>query len=200
MAKKGKKENIIVGLDVGTTKISAIVGEVNDNGVEIIGIGTQPSRGMRKGVVINIDATVESIRKAVEEAELMAGAQITSVYCAIAGSHIRGFNSHGIVAVKNREVQESDVKRVLDAARAVAIPMDREVLHVLPQEYIVDEQDGIMEPLGMSGVRLEAKVHIVTGRRHLHAEHHPLLQPDRAGGQRHRAGAAGRQRSGADPR
>jgi len=162
MAKKGKKENIIVGLDVGTTKISAIVGEVNDNGVEIIGIGTQPSRGMRKGVVINIDATVESIRKAVEEAELMAGAQITSVYCAIAGSHIRGFNSHGIVAVKNREVQESDVKRVLDAARAVAIPMDREVLHVLPQEYIVDEQDGIMEPLGMSGVRLEAKVHIVT--------------------------------------
>ena len=162
MAKKGKRENIIVGLDVGTTKISAIVGEVNDNGVEIIGIGTQPSRGMRKGVVINIDATVESIRKAVEEAELMAGAQITSVYCAIAGSHIRGFNSHGIVAVKNREVQESDVKRVLDAARAVAIPMDREVLHVLPQEYIVDEQDGIMEPLGMSGVRLEAKVHIVT--------------------------------------
>ena len=162
MAKKGKRENIIVGLDVGTTKISAIVGEVNDNGVEIIGIGTQPSRGMRKGVVINIDATVESIRKAVDEAELMAGAQITSVYCAIAGSHIRGFNSHGIVAVKNREVQESDVKRVLDAARAVAIPMDREVLHVLPQEYIVDEQDGIMEPLGMSGVRLEAKVHIVT--------------------------------------
>ena len=162
MAKKGKRENIIVGVDVGTTKISAIVGEVNDNGVEIIGIGTQPSRGMRKGVVINIDATVESIRKAVDEAELMAGAQITSVYCAIAGSHIRGFNSHGIVAVKNREVQESDVKRVLDAARAVAIPMDREVLHVLPQEYIVDEQDGIMEPLGMSGVRLEAKVHIVT--------------------------------------
>jgi len=162
VAKKGKRENIIVGLDVGTTKISAIVGEVNDNGVEIIGIGTQPSRGMRKGVVINIDATVESIRKAVDEAELMAGAQITSVYCAIAGSHIRGFNSHGIVAVKNREVQESDVKRVLDAARAVAIPMDREVLHVLPQEYIVDEQDGIMEPLGMSGVRLEAKVHIVT--------------------------------------
>lgn len=162
MAKKGKKENTIVGLDIGTTKISAIVGEVNDNGVEIIGIGTQPSRGMRKGVVINIDATVDSIRKAVEEAELMAGAQITSVYCAIAGSHIRGFNSHGIVAVKNREVQESDVKRVLDAARAVAIPMDREVLHVLPQEYIVDEQDGIMEPLGMSGVRLEAKVHIVT--------------------------------------
>jgi cell division protein FtsA len=162
MAKKNKKENIVVGLDIGTTKISAIVGEANESGVEIIGIGTQPSRGMRKGVVINIDATVESIRKAVEEAELMAGVQITSVYCAIAGGHIRGFNSHGIVAVKNREVQESDVKRVLDAARAVAIPMDREVLHVLPQEYIVDEQDGIMEPLGMSGVRLEAKVHIVT--------------------------------------
>jgi cell division protein FtsA len=162
MGKKGKRENIIAGLDIGTTKTCAIIGEVTEAGVDIIGIGTQPSRGLRKGVVINIDATVESIRKAVEEAELMAGAEISSVYCGISGSHIRGFNSHGIVAVKSREVGESDVKRVIDAARAVAIPLDREVLHVLPQEFIVDDQDGIMEPLGMSGVRLEAKVHIVT--------------------------------------
>ena len=163
MGKKGKRENIVVGLDIGTTKICAIVAEVSDGGVDIVGIGTHPSKGLRKGVVINIDATVESIRKAVEEAELMAGVEINSVYCGIAGSHIRGFNSHGIVAVKNREVSESDMKRVIDAARAVAIPMDREIIHVLPQEFIVDEQDGIMEPLGMSGVRLEAKVHIVTG-------------------------------------
>lgn len=162
MSKKGKRENLIFGLDIGTTKVCAIVGEVGEDGVDIVGIGTHPSKGLRKGVVINIDATVESIRKAVEEAELMAGVEITSVYCGIAGGHIKGFNSHGIVAVKNREVSQSDVKRVLDAARAVAIPMDREVLHVLPQEFIVDEQDGIMEPLGMSGVRLEAKVHIVT--------------------------------------
>lgn len=163
MGKKGKRENIVVGLDIGTTKICAIVAEVSDGGVDIVGIGTHPSKGLRKGVVINIDATVESIRKAVEEAELMAGVEINSVYCGITGSHIRGFNSHGIVAVKNREVSESDMKRVIDAARAVAIPMDREIIHVLPQEFIVDEQDGIMEPLGMSGVRLEAKVHIVTG-------------------------------------
>jgi cell division protein FtsA len=163
MGKKGRRENIIVGLDIGTTKICAIVGEVTDSGVDIVGIGTHPSKGLRKGVVINIDATVDSIRKAVEEAELMAGTAITSVYCGIAGSHIRGFNSHGVVAVKNREVTESDIRRVIDAARAVAIPLDREVIHVLPQEFIVDEQDGILEPLGMSGVRLEAKVHIVTG-------------------------------------
>jgi cell division protein FtsA len=163
MGKKGKRENMVVGLDIGTTKICAIVAEVSDGGVDIVGIGTHPSKGLRKGVVINIDATVESIRKAVEEAELMAGVEINSVYCGITGSHIRGFNSHGIVAVKNREVSESDMKRVIDAARAVAIPMDREIIHVLPQEFIVDEQDGIMEPLGMSGVRLEAKVHIVTG-------------------------------------
>jgi cell division protein FtsA len=163
MGKKGKRENIIVGLDIGTTKICAIVGEGTDTGVDIVGIGTHPSKGLRKGVVINIDATVESIRKAVEEAELMAGVEISSVFCGIAGSHIRGFNSHGVVAVKNREVAQNDIKRVIDAARAVAIPPDREVIHVLPQEFIVDEQDGIMEPLGMSGVRLEAKVHIVTG-------------------------------------
>ena len=158
-----KKGEIIVGLDIGTTKICAIVGEKTDTGIDIVGIGTSVSTGLRKGVVINIDSTVESIKKAVEEAELMAGVEINSVYCGIAGGHIKGFNSHGIVAVKEKEVKESDLRRVIDAAKAVAIPLDREVIHVIPQEYIIDEQDGIKEPLGMSGVRLEAKVHIVTG-------------------------------------
>ena len=158
------KPDIIVGLDIGTTKIAVIVAQRAVGGkVDIIGIGTHPSQGLRKGVVINIDATVASIRHAIEEAELMAGCQISAVYAGIAGSHIKGFNSHGIVAVKNKEVSPKDVERVIDAARAVAIPMDREILHILPQEYVVDEQDGIREPLGMSGVRLEAKVHIVTG-------------------------------------
>ncbi len=158
------RTDTIVGLDIGTTKVVTIVAQRGPGGrVDIIGIGTHPSRGLRKGVVINIEATVESVRQAVEEAELMAGCEITSVYAGIAGGHIKGFNSHGIVAVKNKEVSPRDVERVIDAARAVAIPMDREVLHILPQEYIVDEQDGIREPIGMSGVRLEAKVHIVTG-------------------------------------
>jgi len=156
--------NIVVGLDIGTTKVAVIVAQKCPGGrVDIIGIGTHPSRGLRKGVVINIEATVASIRHAVEEAELMAGCEISTVYAGIAGSHIKGFNSHGIVAVKNKEVTARDVERVIDAARAVAIPTDREILHILPQEYIVDEQDGIKEPVGMSGVRLEAKVHIVTG-------------------------------------
>ncbi len=158
-----KRDNLVVGLDIGTTKICAIVGEVTSDGLDVVGIGVHPSKGLRKGVVINIDATVQSIEKAVEEAELMAGCEIHTVYAGIAGGHIRGFNSHGIVAVKEKEVRSTDVERVLDAARAVAIPMDREVLHVLPQEFIVDEQDGIRDPVGMSGVRLEAKVHIVTG-------------------------------------
>src|SRR3982075_902006 len=157
-----KKGNIIVGLDIGTTKICCIVGEMTPDGIDIIGIGVQPSRGLRKGVVINIDATVASIRRAVEEAELMAGCEISSVYVGIAGGHIRGFNSQGVVAVKDKEVRQGDIARVLDAARAINIPQDREILHVLPQDYIIDEQDGIKEPLGMSGVRLEAKVHIVT--------------------------------------
>jgi cell division protein FtsA len=157
-----RKENLIVGLDIGTTKICAIVAEATEAGVDIVGIGTHPSRGLRKGVVVDIDATVDSIKHAVEEAELMADCEITSVYAGIAGGHIDGFNSHGIVAVKNREVTESDVRRVIDAAKAVAIPMDREVIHVIPQEFIIDDQDGIREPLGMSGVRLEAKIHIVT--------------------------------------
>ncbi len=157
------KENIIVGLDVGTTKICAVVGEVAGKDINVIGIGTHPSIGLRKGVVVNIESTVESIQKAVEEAELMAGCEISSVYAGIAGGHITGFNSRGIVAIKGPEVTNHDVDRVIDAARAVAIPMDREVIHVLPQEFIVDEQDGIQNPVGMSGVRLEAKIHIVTG-------------------------------------
>ena len=156
-------ENIVVGLDVGTTKICAVVGEVSGDGINIIGIGTHPSIGLRKGVVVNIESTVESIKKAIEEAELMAGCEISSVYAGIAGGHITGFNSHGIVAIKGPEVTKNDVERVIDAARAVAIPMDREVIHVLPQEYIVDEQTGIQNPIGMAGVRLEAKIHIVTG-------------------------------------
>jgi cell division protein FtsA len=159
-----KRENIVVGLDIGTTKICAVVGEVKENDqVDVIGIGTSPSRGLRKGVVVNIESTVESIKRAIEEAELMAGVQINSVYAGIAGGHIKGFNSRGVIAVKDREVNQSDVDRVIEAAKAVAIPLDREVLHVLPQEFIVDDQDGIKDPLGMSGVRLEAEVHIITG-------------------------------------
>jgi len=158
-----RQENIIVGLDVGTTKICAVVGEVQGNKINIIGIGTHPSIGLRKGVVVNIESTVESIQKAIEEAELMAGCEISSVYAGIAGGHITGFNSRGIVAIKGPEVTKNDVERVIDAARAVAIPMDREVIHVIPQEFIIDDQGGIQNPVGMSGVRLEAKIHIVTG-------------------------------------
>ena len=153
---------IVVGLDIGTTKIACIIGEVTPEGIDVIGIGSHPSKGMRKGVVINIDATINSIKKAVEEAELMAGCEVNTVHAGIAGGHVLGFNSHGIVAIKDKEVKSGDLDRVVDAARAVAIPMDRQLLHVIPQEYIIDEQDGIKEPLGMTGVRLEAKVHIVT--------------------------------------
>ena len=156
-------ENIIVGLDIGTTKICAVVGEVTGKDINIIGIGSHPSIGLRKGVVVNIESTVESIQKAVEEAELMAGCEISSVYAGIAGGHITGFNSRGIIAIKGPEVTQSDVDRVIEAARAVAIPMDREVIHVLPQEFIVDDEPGIQNPVGMAGVRLEAKIHIVTG-------------------------------------
>ena len=157
------REQLVVGLDIGTTKVCAIVGEMTENGIDIAGIGTHPSRGLRKGVVVNIESTVSSIKKAVEEAELMAGCEITSVYAGIAGGHIRGINSHGIVAIKDREVKPADVDRVIDAAQAIAIPLDRELIHVIPQEFIVDEQDGVRDPVGMSGVRLESKVHIVTG-------------------------------------
>ncbi len=159
----GRRENLIIGVDIGTTKICAIVGEVGEDGVDIVGIGTHPSKGLRKGVVVNIESTVDSIKRVIEEAELMAGCEISSVYTGIAGGHIKGFNSQGVIAIKEREVKESDIRRVVDAARAVAIPMDREVIHILPQEFIIDNQDGIKEPLGMSGIRLEAKVHIVTG-------------------------------------
>ncbi len=157
-----RQEELIVGLDIGTTKICAVVGEKTDRGIDIIGIGTHPSIGLRKGVVVNIESTVDSIKKAIEEAELMAGCEIRSVYTGIAGGHIKGFNSHGIIAVKGSEITENDIERVIDAAQAVAIPMDREVIHTLPQSYCVDEQEGIHNPLGMAGVRLEAKVHIVT--------------------------------------
>jgi cell division protein FtsA len=159
----GKKEEFIVGLDIGTTKICAIVGVPSATRLDIIGIGTHPSHGLRKGVVINIESTVQSIKRAVEEAELMAGCEISAVYTGIAGGHIKGLNSHGIVGVKSHEVTESDIRRVIDAASALQIPMDREVIHILPQEYIVDGQNGIRDPQGMSGVRLEVKVHIVTG-------------------------------------
>lgn len=158
-----KKTNVIVGLDLGTTKTCVIVGEITDQGIDIIGIGSYPSEGLRKGVVINIDSTVEAIKKAVDEAEHMSGCEISSVYAGIAGGHIKGQNSLGIVAVKGREVDEEDVQRAIEASKAIAIPTDREILHTLPQNFIVDDQDGIRDPVGMSGVRLEAKVHIVTG-------------------------------------
>ncbi|HEY7317669.1 MAG TPA: cell division protein FtsA [Candidatus Binatia bacterium] len=157
-----KKHSIVVGLDIGTSKVCAIVGEMTDRGVEIIGIGSHPSQGLRKGVVVNIESTVNSIQKAVEEAETMAGCEIHTVFTGLSGNHIKGFNSHGIVAVKSKEVCQRDLDRVIDAAKAVAIPTDREVLQILPQDYIIDDQDGIKQPLGMSGVRLEARVHIVT--------------------------------------
>lgn len=157
-----RNDEIVVGLDIGTTKIACIIGEVTDEGLDIIGIGSHPSKGLRKGVVINIDATINSIQRAVEEAELMAGCEVNRVHAGIAGGHIKGFNSRGIVAVKDKEVKQTDLARVVDAARAVAMPMDRKIIHVIPQEYIIDEQDGIKEPLGMTGVRLEANVHIVT--------------------------------------
>jgi len=163
MVKKTDK-NIIVGLDIGTSKVVAIVGEVkDDNTIEIIGLGSHPSRGLKKGVVVNIESTVQSIQRAVEEAELMAGVEIDSVYAGIAGSHVSSLNSHGIVAIKDREVTHADVERVIDAARAVPIPADQKILHILPQEFIIDNQEGIHDPVGMSGVRLEARVHMVTG-------------------------------------
>lgn len=156
-------ENLLVGLDIGTTKICAVVGEMLDDEINIIGVGSHPSTGLRKGSVVNIESTVDSIKKAVEEAELMADCNISSVYVGIAGNHIKGFNSHGIIAIKGREITEMDVERVIDAAKAVAIPPDREILHVISQEFIVDEMTSIQNPVGMTAVRLEAKIHIITG-------------------------------------
>lgn len=157
------QNRMIVGLDIGTSKVVAIVGEINPEGrLEIIGLGSHASKGLKKGVVVNIDSTVQSIQRAIEEAELMAGCQIQSVYAGIAGNHIRSMGSHGIVAIRDREVFQPDIDRVIDAAQAVAIPADQKILHILPQEFIIDSQEGVKEPLGMSGVRLEAKVHLVT--------------------------------------
>ncbi|MDR2124170.1 MAG: cell division protein FtsA [Desulfovibrio sp.] len=157
------KAPLIIGLDIGTTKICAVVGEAGEDGVDVVGIGTSPSTGLRKGVVVNIGETVKSVQKALEEAELMAGCSIRSVYAGIAGSHIKSINSNGVIAIQGGEVTQRDVDRALEAAGAVPIPMDREIIHTLPQEFIVDDQHGIIHPLGMSGVRLEVKVHIVTG-------------------------------------
>jgi len=155
---------MVVALDIGTSKVVALIGEVAASGeVEIIGIGKNPSHGMKKGVVVNIDSTIESIHRAIEEAELVAGVNVNSVFAGIAGSHISSLNSHGIVAIKDKEVTDADLERVMDAARAVAIPADQRILHVLPQEYVIDDQDGIRDPVGMAGVRLEARVHLVTG-------------------------------------
>ncbi len=164
--KRAPARDVIVGLDVGTTKICAIAAEVtHGDRLEVIGVGTAPSRGLRKGVVVNIDATVEAIRRAVEEAEQRAGVEISSVYAGVAGGHIRGINSRGVVAVsgKSREVNAVDIERALEAAKAINLPPDREIIHALPQAFVVDDQDGIREPLGMSGVRLEVEVHLVTG-------------------------------------
>ena len=161
MGRRG--HHIVVGLDIGTTKICAIIGDAKSDGiVDVIGVGTHPSRGLKKGVVVNIDSTVESIRQAIEDAQIMAGVEVGSVYVGIAGGHITGLNSTGIIAVKNQEITAREIDKVIDAARVVALPMDREVIHVLPQEFIVDDHDGILDPLGMSGVRMEARVHIVT--------------------------------------
>ena len=164
MAKKKPEKEILVALDIGTSKIAAIVGELNDEGeIEIIGYGTHPSYGLKRGVVVNIESTVQSIQHAVSDAEHMSGCEIHAVYTGIAGSHISSLNSHGIVAIRDREVTQADIDRVIDAAKAVAIPADQKILHILPQEFIIDTQSGVREPIGMSGVRLEAKVHIVTG-------------------------------------
>lgn len=161
---KKNESRLQVGLDIGTSKIVAVVGELHKDGsIEVVGIGSAPSRGLKRGVVVDIESTVQSIKRAVEEAELMAGCEIQSVYVGIAGSHIRSINSNGIVAIKDREVSRNDVEKVLDAAKAVAIPNDQKVLHVLPQEYVIDGQDGIRHPVGMSGVRLESRVHLITG-------------------------------------
>jgi cell division protein FtsA len=159
-------DNVFVGLDIGTTKIACIISELDGNGeLKIIGVGISPSEGLRKGVVVNIDKTVHSIKKAVEEAELMAGVDVDAVWVGIAGDHIRAINSKGVVATsgENNEITELDVVRAIDAAKAVSIPMDREILHVIPQEFVVDEQKGIKDPIGMCGVRLETQVHIITG-------------------------------------
>lgn len=164
MAKKPINKDLLVGIDIGTSKVVTLVGEATPDGkLNIIAYGSHPSQGLKRGVVVNIESTVQSIQRSVEDAELMAGCEIYAAYTGIAGSHIRSINSHGIVAIRDQEVSQTDVDRVIDAAKAIAIPADQRILHVLPQEFIIDHQDSIREPVGMSGVRLEAKVHIVTG-------------------------------------
>ncbi len=160
----GRRTALVAGLDLGTSKTCVMVGEVTEHGVEVVGLGTAPSRGLRKGVIVHLESTVTAIRKAVAEAAAMAGCEIHQVVASLSGAHVRGLTSHGVVGVRNGEVSMGDVERVLDAARAVALPADREVLHVLPQEFVIDDQEGIKEPVGMAGVRLEAKVHIVTSQ------------------------------------
>jgi cell division protein FtsA len=188
MAKKSGE--LVVGLDIGTTKICCIVGEQTDEGIDIIGIGTHPSKGLRKGVVVNIEATVGSIRRAIEEAELMAGCEISTVYTGIAGGHIKGINSQGIVAVKDKEVREHDIQRVIDAAKAIAIPLDREVIHVLPQEFIIDDQGGIRSRWAWRRAPGGQGAH--RHRRGLQRpEHRQVRQPHRPQRGRHRAAAAG---------
>ena len=163
MAKKEQKK-LIVGLDIGTSKVVAIIGEVSGSDmIKVIGLGWHPSRGLKKGVVVNIDSTIQSIRRAVEEAEKMAECQAVGVFAGISGSHIRSLNSNGTVAIKDLEATPGDVSRVLEVAKAVPIPADQKLLHTLAQEYIIDGQEGIRDPVGMSGVRLEARVHMVTG-------------------------------------
>lgn len=157
-----RKSELMVGLDLGTSKVAAVVGDLDDGTLNVVGLGSAPSEGLRKGVVVNIDATVQAIEQALKEAEVTAGCEIHSVFAGVGGGHIKGFNSHGVVAVRNREVDQTDVDRVMDAARAVALPSDRDILHVLPQDFVLDGQDGIDTPVGMSGVRLEARVHVVT--------------------------------------
>jgi cell division protein FtsA len=160
------KNSYVVGLDIGTKKIAAIIGEITEEKkVEIIGIGTAESRGLRKGIVVNLDSTVDAIKKAQEEAELMAGVEIDAAFIGISGAHIKSFNSRGVIAVsgKNREISREDIKRVIEQSKAVSIPPDREIIHIIPQEFVVDDQDGIKDPLGMSGIKLEVNVHIITG-------------------------------------
>ena len=162
--KKKSDKDLIVALDIGTSKIVAIVGEIsNDNVIEIIGLGSHQSRGLKRGVVVDIESTTLAIQRAVEEAELMSGCEIHSVWTGIAGSHIQSLNSHGIVAIRDNEVSQADIDRVIEAGKAVAIPADQKTIHVIPQEFIIDNQEGIRFPIGMTGVRLEAKVHLVTG-------------------------------------
>jgi cell division protein FtsA len=157
-----KKSELLVGLDIGTSKVAAVVGDLNDNALSVLGTGSAPSDGLRKGVVVNLEATVSAIEHAIKEAEVTAGCEIHSVFASLGGGHIKGFDSHGVVGVKGPEIDQADVSRVLDAARAVALPADRDILHVLPQDFVLDGQDGIRSPVGMSGVRLEARVHIVS--------------------------------------